>query len=313
MISIFIYNILLIVLYTIAMSFTINFYFKTKEKLFLYLTIYLTFFIFDNIIIYMTEFINSFAISYNQTFMSIPTVKTIIFIVNAITSLLIITSLAKEKVTLGQWIIVTLLGLWMLMIPFFPNSALKIWFYYLPNQLFLFYLGCYLFLKSHHKEYSTKTLRYIKQISTLSIVASIAIVVEDTFVIFNLDRYTSLALKINNRNLCEDFFSILVCIMILRFFFFDSEKKKASNEQAEEQLEQELINNFFSHYQFTQRETEIFLLLLAHKSNQEIADKLYLSIGTVKTHVHNIFIKLNVKKREQIFIQYEKFQSNHSQ
>ncbi|MHC5229489.1 response regulator transcription factor [Enterococcus sp. LJL99] len=313
MIGIFIYNILLIVLYTIAMSFTINFYFKTKENLFLYLTIYLTFFIFDNIIIYMTEFINSFAVSYNQTFMSIPTVKTIIFIVNAITSLLIITSLAKEKVTVGQWIIVTLLGLWMLMIPFFPNSALKIWFYYLPNQLFLFYLGCYLNVKNRQKETSLKYSHYLKQISFLFIFASIAIVLEDTFVIFNLDHYTSLALKINNRNVCEDLFSILVCLMILRFFFFDSEKTTAPIEEFEEQKEQKRINSFLDHYQFTQREAEIFLLLLEHKSNQEIADKLYLSIGTVKTHVHNIFIKLNIKKREQIFIQYEEFQLNDSQ
>ncbi len=44
---------------------------------------YLAFFIFDNTIIYMTEFLNSFAQSYDQAFMSAPAVKTIIFMGNA--------------------------------------------------------------------------------------------------------------------------------------------------------------------------------------------------------------------------------------
>ncbi|MGC3206628.1 LuxR family transcriptional regulator, partial [Enterococcus faecalis] len=37
-------------------------------------------FICDNVIVYMTEFINSFATEYIQTFMTAPFLKTIIFI-----------------------------------------------------------------------------------------------------------------------------------------------------------------------------------------------------------------------------------------
>jgi DNA-binding NarL/FixJ family response regulator len=34
-------------------------------------------------------------------------------------------------------------------------------------------------------------------------------------------------------------------------------------------------------------------------TNQEIADRLFIEVGTVKNHVHNILNKLNVGSREE--------------
>ncbi len=47
----------------------------------------------------------------------------------------------------------------------------------------------------------------------------------------------------------------------------------------------------------TQREREIFLEITGGFSNQEIADKLCISIHTVKTHLYRIYKKINVKNR----------------
>jgi LuxR family maltose regulon positive regulatory protein len=49
----------------------------------------------------------------------------------------------------------------------------------------------------------------------------------------------------------------------------------------------------------SKREVEILRLLCQGLSNQEIADRLVLSVGTVKFHVHNIFGKLGVRDRPQ--------------
>ena len=49
----------------------------------------------------------------------------------------------------------------------------------------------------------------------------------------------------------------------------------------------------------TQRETEILALVSAGAGNEEIADKLCISPHTVKTHVYNIFKKINVPNRLQ--------------
>ncbi len=49
--------------------------------------------------------------------------------------------------------------------------------------------------------------------------------------------------------------------------------------------------------ELTEREREVLALLVEGLSNQEIADKLFLGIGTVKFHVRNIYSKLGVDNR----------------
>ena len=56
------------------------------------------------------------------------------------------------------------------------------------------------------------------------------------------------------------------------------------------------------HEELTAREMEILLLMAQGKSNQEIADELFISLKTVKTHVSNILSKLQVQDRTQAVI-----------
>ena len=50
----------------------------------------------------------------------------------------------------------------------------------------------------------------------------------------------------------------------------------------------------------TKREWQVIPLVADGFSNKEIAQKLHLSVFTVKSHLHNIFTKLALKKRVQI-------------
>lgn len=47
------------------------------------------------------------------------------------------------------------------------------------------------------------------------------------------------------------------------------------------------------------REAEVLQLMAEGLSNQEIADRLFLSLATVKTHSSNLFLKLDIKRRTQ--------------
>ena len=59
---------------------------------------------------------------------------------------------------------------------------------------------------------------------------------------------------------------------------------------AEDQLKQAGIS---------QREYEVLELMARGLSNQEIADALFVSLNTVKTHSSNLLVKLDVKRRTQ--------------
>ncbi|MRB67725.1 DNA-binding response regulator, partial [Bacillus thuringiensis] len=56
------------------------------------------------------------------------------------------------------------------------------------------------------------------------------------------------------------------------------------------------------HEDLTYREHEILMLIAQGKSNQEIADELFITLKTVKTHVSNILAKLDVDDRTQAAI-----------
>ena len=49
----------------------------------------------------------------------------------------------------------------------------------------------------------------------------------------------------------------------------------------------------------SKREYEVLELMSKGHSNQEIADKLFVSLNTVKTHSSNLFLKLDAKRRTQ--------------
>jgi two-component system, NarL family, response regulator LiaR len=49
----------------------------------------------------------------------------------------------------------------------------------------------------------------------------------------------------------------------------------------------------------SKRELEVLQLMSEGLSNQEIAEKLFVSLNTIKTHTSNLFEKLDVKRRTQ--------------
>lgn len=59
------------------------------------------------------------------------------------------------------------------------------------------------------------------------------------------------------------------------------------------QFSDEKINEF----DFSDREKEVLGLISQGYKNTEIADKLFVSHNTIKTHIKNIYVKLDVKNR----------------
>lgn len=60
------------------------------------------------------------------------------------------------------------------------------------------------------------------------------------------------------------------------------------------------LENLYQQYGISKREREIIAEISGGFTNQQIADKLFISLQTVKDHTHNIFRKVNVSNRVQL-------------
>ena len=58
-----------------------------------------------------------------------------------------------------------------------------------------------------------------------------------------------------------------------------------------------ISNDVAKEYGLSTRELDVLREIADGLSNQEIADKLFVSLNTVKTHIANIYSKLGVKRR----------------
>ncbi|MCH9660829.1 MAG: LuxR C-terminal-related transcriptional regulator [Bacteroidetes bacterium] len=54
----------------------------------------------------------------------------------------------------------------------------------------------------------------------------------------------------------------------------------------------------------TQQEQKVLELILEEKSNKEIASQLFVSVSTVKTHINNVYKKLEVSSRQEVKERY---------
>ena len=88
-------------------------------------------------------------------------------------------------------------------------------------------------------------------------------------------------------------FNLIPIIWIFRYGkYFGLTRQGEKDEIAAE--------NLFRRFNITDREAEIIRLICEGKSNQDIADQLFISLHTVKDHNTNIFRKVGVKNRVQL-------------
>ena len=90
-------------------------------------------------------------------------------------------------------------------------------------------------------------------------------------------------------------------ITLLFLFFIALGWHKNRLKKQEIKLRSEVyIEQFCIKHKITEREVEIIKLVLLGKTNKEMEDILFITAGTVKNHIYNIFKKLNVKNRTQL-------------
>lgn len=75
---------------------------------------------------------------------------------------------------------------------------------------------------------------------------------------------------------------------------------------TQEQYEEKILADFEQRYKMSARESEVFRLMEAGRSNKEIAGDLYISESTVKFHVKNVLKKTSCSNRTELAMKVSK-------
>ncbi|MFT5848489.1 LuxR C-terminal-related transcriptional regulator [Psychroserpens sp.] len=103
----------------------------------------------------------------------------------------------------------------------------------------------------------------------------------DKFIVFSSEEKSSF-------NWSYLWIGLLIASTLLNLWFLISAKKKKSQQQVDATA------------QLTRQEQNVLDLLLGDNTNKDIAEVLFVSVSTVKTHVNNVYKKLNVNSREKL-------------
>jgi DNA-binding NarL/FixJ family response regulator len=105
--------------------------------------------------------------------------------------------------------------------------------------------------------------------------------------------------------LSTDIYTLVVAIIFtgLGIGLGSAALQKRKEETSTLEIDAEMVKKL----QLNEREHEILQLIAMGLSNQEIADQLFLALPTIKTHISNLYVKLNVKSRTQAIKQAREY------
>lgn len=116
------------------------------------------------------------------------------------------------------------------------------------------------------------------------IIVSLLVLTMVLFIVIRLRRNNNRLIVSQMRNDIQDYINKL-------------DELKTQKESENQESESEIFKQNVARFGLSDREIDVLLLISQGLKNEEIADKLFLSISTVKTHTRNIFQKLDVRNR----------------
>lgn len=126
------------------------------------------------------------------------------------------------------------------------------------------------------------------------VVISFGLLITALLILFRVANFYNL-----NRGVSNDFWIAVFSLLFLVIGIVLSRKLFAKTVLVNQR--QPLVINHDQLLQsgISKREAEILLLIHEGLSNQQIADKLFVSENTIKKHISNIFQKLQVERRTE--------------
>lgn len=126
---------------------------------------------------------------------------------------------------------------------------------------------------------------------------------------------SSMAISIKKSNgqinlLLQEYPSIIFIMIVLSSFlvaiYFRLNQDKITNlsnqilekSKSKSESQNDLIN------ELTDRQREVYNLIISGKTNKEIMKELFIELSTLKTHINQIYKKLNIQNRKDIKLKH---------
>ena len=302
------YNVIITISFALCAIGFFMLYKRNKKTCELWSAILFTVYIIDNCVTYMTESITSFSEFYLIK-SGIPSViyTLISFMIHLcyrmVSGSILEIPMTKKSKTIWSLTLVLLLVLtafsyihiFGIVIPGFFRVAVCI----------LFAWDLYIL---HTKRGSFKNKNY----NLLLTLLILSFLFEVTTGVEQLLSYKNIWPVFGNRNISIELLSAVYIAAAVGYIIKHMGPTEQGPTYVGYEYDNELIDKLCEAKGLTKREREIFILMLKGRSNAEISDEIFISIGTVKVHTHNIYGKLGIGQRVQIYDLISRFKSENT-
>lgn len=305
----FFYNILIMIAFAFCCVDFFVLYKKHRDKSQLMIAIVFFLFIFDNLLLYMYEFLPGFTSGYSLHIMGYKYAANLLsfFIIFAYRLTIIALerkALTRKEVFLWSGTFIAILAVTGL------SESFAVW---ITRDIVLGLpaVGVFAFaLYGHKKTAGFPKRAFVPDVGALFLWASLVFEVLNTTE--GIMAYYRIFLLSPDRKLSIEMLSVVYSVAAVWFLMRNqlSVEKASTVILPVPETEKELLARFGSAYELTQRERDILGLLVQGYSNADICKAACISEGTVKTHTHNIYQKLDVKNRVQLGVEIKEFQKN---
>lgn len=315
-IALLLYNTVFTCVLTLAAVCAFYLYRRQRHKVFLCILSVFVLYLADNFLIFCTEMVEEFSAAYDRMFISTASYNTVYYVclMGCLTAAFYL--ILKPGPPLPYYLTMGIYSALLVCMPMVSDLRWRVFLYFLPTQvqLILLSLKGILTLRKHPERYQCQHFYTFHMALIYILCLAIFILLEDTLVIFHYDHYTTGELTIASRSYTENLLLLGIAFFFIRHTVetldhLDSQPALPEEPVADEApvIERNPITAFGLAYNLTERECEILALLLSGKSQQEICDEMLIALGTVKTHIHNVYSKMDVAKRTQLMAKYQEF------
>lgn len=317
----------MIIACALALSPALLLYVKTKKNLHLYICLLLANYLIELVeLLYIARFCLPEDIRYFNL-IHFPVLRIFTTVSILLLDLLILLQIMNLKFHKSCLLFFAAVALFCAYIAWLPQTLLTIWLFYLPRQIGHFGYGIF-FLIRRGLEKDEAVRKRMERCSFLVLgvfLLSVSILLEDSLLISHIQTYFTDMLSVTERNFSENILWLFIMLCSMVYCVRELEQggtsaavsgsapvpggmrvsdsmpaPEAAQETAPEAARFGYLAAVSEEYKFTPREIQILDCILQYKTTAEICEELNISTGTVKTHTHNIYMKVNVKSRQEL-------------